>query len=452
MRSMNLPMGNIDPRVMIQSDPSVDALFSPSFASVLAFDEPDEQGFQDLPALDEEYHCEHNMDWQGQPAPSSTRESSLQQGSVKRSPYPRLELDVAMDRYHALDGPAELLIPHNTPESAHGSPREERRGHKAENLRTHSAPQPPVLTLDWLEDRRQAKRHRLFISDESRSPSPNMQGGAYFPNVNFTSIEDFGETVATRCVRFSPPESPRSGSRPLPSVERKQDYISHYRQQKQHEKWKVARRASPRRSPAKVQLSTGLDAKPEVRFSGLSRMIFRQDDLATSPKSKHRVQAAKTSQSILRDIHEEALPRERVPAVIALNFGLYRPRDPGPITSVSKWALMRVRMSHGLVPVHSLFGEPQGPKQIVCPLPSEDLLLHFIIVLPYLVVRIPLTALAKAGRFPTSRASLTTLDIFRIIWALTFALVTFVFHQLWSLKPGPSVKAETQHHEKARRL
>ncbi|KAJ5921668.1 hypothetical protein N7454_009142 [Penicillium verhagenii] len=451
MRSMKLPMGNNDPRVMIQSDPSVDASFSPSFASVLAFDEPDEQGFQDLPALDEKYHCEHNMDWQGEPAPSSTRESSLQQGSVKRSPYPRLELDVAMDRYHALDGPAELLIPHNTPESVHGSPREERRGHKAENLRTHSAPQPPVLTLDWLEDRRQAKRNRFFISDESRSPSPNMQGGANFPTVNFSPIEDFGETVATRCVRFSPPESPRrqsprSSSRPLPSVERKQDYISHYRQQKQHEKWKVAQRASPRRSPVKVQLSTGLDAKPEVRFSDLSRMIFRQDGLATSSKGKHRVQAPKTSESILRDTHEEALPQERVPDVVALNFGLYRPRDPGPLTSVSKWALMRVRMSHTLVPAHSLFGEPQNPKQIVCPLPSEELLLHFIIVLPYLVLRIPLTALAKAGRFPTSRASLTTLDVFRIIWSLTVALVTFVFDQLWSLKP------ETKHHEKVRRL
>ncbi|KAJ6101860.1 hypothetical protein N7486_004287 [Penicillium sp. IBT 16267x] len=472
MRSMKSPMGHLDPRVI--AGPPVDVLLSPSFASVLAFDEPNEPEFQDLIALDDENHCEYATGWQGQTAPSSTRDSSLKQGSVKRPQYPRLELDVAMDRYHALDGPAELLIPQNTPDSANGSPSDGRRVYKAENLRTRSAPQAPVLTLDWLEDResvnprsegkgkRQPPKRRFSVSDEPRSTSPTTQGNNDCPTVSFSPIKDLAETIATRCVRFSPPESPRcrsprSGSRPLPSVERKQDYISLYRQQKQHEKWKTATRAfaprvSPRRSPVKVQPSMSLDPRPEIRFSSLSKVLFRQDNLATRLHGTQRAQSPEAD-PMLEDARsdKEVLPQERVDDLVVLNFGLYRPRHPEHLPCNSKWAFVRVRMSPTFIPARSLVEEAKGTKHIVCRLPAEDLLLHFIVIVPYFIVRIPLTALAEAGRLVNSRAGLTILDIFRIVWALIVAFVKFVVYQIRGMKLGHRAKVRTKYPEKARR-
>ncbi|KAJ5526584.1 hypothetical protein N7513_010743 [Penicillium frequentans] len=473
MRSMKSPMGNLDPRVTM-TDPPVDVLLSPSFASVLAFDEPNEPGLQDLIALDDENHCEHAMGWHGQPGPSGTRDSSIKQGTFKRPPYPRLELDVAMDRYHALDGPAELLIPQNTPDSANGSPSEGHRGYKADNLRTRSAPQAPVLTLDWLEDaesinsrsegkgKRQPPKRPFSVSDEPQFPSPTAQGNHEYSTVNFSPIKGLAETIATRSVRFSPPESPqcrspRSGSRPLPSVERKQDYISLYRQQKQHEKWKGASRAfaprvSPRRSPVKMQPSASLNPRPEIRFSSLSKVLFRQDDLATRLHGTQRAQSPKVD-PMLEDAHSDKdfLPQERVYDLVVLNLGLYRPRHPEHLPCDSKWAFMRVRMSPTFIPARSLVEEAQGTKQIVCRLPAEDLLLHFIIVVPYFFVGIPLTALAKAGRLANSRASLTVLDIFRIAWALIAAFVKFVAYRVWGMKLGHDAKVKAKYPEKAHR-
>lgn len=467
-------MGNLDPRVMT-TDPPVDVLLSPSFASVLDFDEPNEPDFQDLIALDDENHCEHAMGWQGQPGPSSTRDLSLKQGTVKRPQLPRLELDVAMDKYHVLDGPADLLIPQNTPDSANASPSEGHREYKAENPRTRSIPQAPVLTLDWLEDREsinprsegkekpQSPKRRFSVSDEPRPTSPITQGYNDCPTANFSPIKDLAETIATRCVRFSPPESPpcrspRSGSRPLPSVERRQDYISLYRQQKQHEKWKGASRAfasrvSPRRSPVKVQPSTTLNPRPEIRFSSLSKVLFRPDDLASRLHGTQRAQSPEPD-SMLEDIRSNkgVPPPERVYDLVVLNFGLYRPRHPEYLPYDSKWAFVRIRMSPTFIPARSLAEEAQGTKQIVCRLPAEDLLLHFIVVLPYFFVRIPLTALAKAGRLANSRASLTILDIFRIFWALLAASIKFVAYQVWGMKVGHRAKIKAKYSERVHRF
>ncbi|KAJ5746725.1 hypothetical protein N7520_011907 [Penicillium odoratum] len=472
MRSMRSPLGNADPRVAM-IEPPIDTLLSPSFASVLAFDEPDEPRCQDLIALDEDL-CQHNMGWQDQPGLNSSRESSLKRGSVKRPQYPRLELDVAKDRYHALDGPAEPSIPCNTPDSANGSPNEWRRGLKADNLRIRSAPQAPVLTLDWLEDRKliyqpsegkgknRAQKHCLSVSAEPRSTSPTTTGNFDCLTVSFSPIKGLDEITASRCVRFSPPEaarhrSPRPGSRPLPSVERKQDYISLYRQQKQHEKWKkatrvLARPVSPRRSPVKVQVSTSLNQQPEIPFPSLSKMLFRQDDLATPTQGTNGSQFPDAS-PVLADVHyeKEASPREKVHDLVALNFGLYRPRNPEHLPRDSKWAFVRVRMSPTFIPASGLLEETQEMKQIICRLPAEDLLLHFIIVLPYFFMRIPLTALAKAGRLANSQAGLTILDIFRIVWSFTAAFIQFTVQHLWNLTPGHHAKVKTKYRDKARR-
>ncbi|KAJ5636838.1 uncharacterized protein N7484_010151 [Penicillium longicatenatum] len=474
MQSMKLPMGNLDPRVTMTDTP-VDVLLSPSFASVLAFDESNEPGFQDLIAHDDENHCEHAMDWQGQPGSRSSCDSSLKQGSVKRTQYPRLELDVAMDKYHALDGPTELLIPQNTPNSTNGSPSEGHRGYEAEILRTRSAPQAPVLTLDWLEDRdsinpriegkgrRQPPKRCFSVSDEPRSNSPITQGNADCPTVNSSPTKDFAESITTRCVRFSPPESPRcrsprSGSRPLPSVERKHDYISLYRQQKQHEKWKGAARAfaprvSPRRSPVKVQPSTIFNPRSEIRFSSLSNVLFRQDDLATHLQGTQRAQSPEAD-PMLEDAHsnKEVPPQERVYDLVVLNFGFYRPRHTEHLPCDSKWAFVRVRMSPTFIPARSLVEEAQQTKQIVCRLPAEDLLLHFIVVVPYFFVHVPLTALAKAGRLANSRAGLTALDILRIVWALIATFVKIVAHRVWGMKLGYHANVNAKSPKKFRRF
>lgn len=457
MRSMKSPLGTVDPRVTMTDSP-VDDLLSPSFASILGFDEPDDAPLDDHQVFEERDHCTLTMDLLESSESKSISETIPDEDSEGQTQCPRLELDVAMDNSHALDGQAEYFNPQNSPDSNNGGNDQQGESphYKAENIHTRSALQGPTLTLDSLEDNNQSTQS---TEGKRKVPSPNHPFSASDQPHSApptTPVQD-----DCRTVRFSPPGSPRcrpshSVLRPLPSVERKQDYISLYRQQKQHEKWKSAYRAlgqrsSASRSPTKVNPSS-LKRQPEIRFSSMSKFPFRQDDSVTTSIQENpqaSASAVDTAKHQTADSEGET-PQGRVYDLVVLNIGIYRSRYPQSLTHGSRWGFWQIRMCPTFIPARSLTEEVPETKQIICRLQAEDLLLHFVVVVPYFIVQIPLAALAKAGRLANSRAGLSFLDIIRVAWSITAAFINLVMRKVWGMEFGYHGKIETEHPDQTR--
>ncbi|KAJ5697185.1 hypothetical protein N7488_010869 [Penicillium malachiteum] len=472
MQSLKSPQGSTDPRVTMTDSP-VGGLLSPSFASVLAFDEPDDPAYQNLQGLEEEIHGKHTTGLHDLVGSSS---SGIQENVHDHSQatekqqlhFPRLELDAAMDEYHALDGPADFNPQNNTPVSNSGgnSPAigsHDRQRYKAENIRTSSAPQASAVKLDWLEDYGQIDREegennktaspkrRLSASDQPQSAStPNKPANndplplPTPPVVKFEAGQSF-----ERYVRFSPDDPSQymshSPHRPLPSVERKQDYISLHRLHKQQEKWRgrsQRERISPRRSPTKIQPST-LNRQPDIHFLAIPRI---------PPSDTRRVTRSQgnlsTSDQTIDTVGQQAPAHERpgrVYDLVVLNLGLYRSQ----YTQGSRWAFWRVRMCPTFIPARSLTEDAQDTRHIVYRLPAEDLILHFVIVVPYFLVRIPFVTLAKAGRLANSRAGISFLDVVRIIWAFVTAFINLALRKVCGMEFGFYGKVQTEYPDRS---
>lgn len=140
----------------------------------------------------------------------------------------------------------------------------------------------------------------------------------------------------------------------------------------------------------------------------------------------------------------------RVCDLVILNIGLYRSRYPHGLTHGSRWAFWRIQMSPAFIPASSLTRDAHESKQIVYRLPAEDLLLHFVVVLPYFIVQIPFLALAKAGRLANSRAEISFLDIVRVTWAIAVALINFAMRKICGMELGYYGKVQTEYPDQAR--
>ncbi|KAJ6037371.1 hypothetical protein N7540_001650 [Penicillium herquei] len=482
------------------TDSPVGGLLSPSFASVLAFDEPDDPAYQDLQGLGEEDRGKHEIGLHDSVGSSSSgiqekdpqglgeedrskhniglhesvassgsviQESDHSEGVEKEPHFPRLELDAAMDEYHALDGPADQFnLQNTTPVSNSGgnSPAicsYDRQRYKAENIRTSSAPQESPVKLDWLEDNGQIDREddgnsktttlkrRLSASDQPQSAasSPNTpvkNDPLPLPNSPVGKLET--TQSFERYVRFSTddPLPPRSPNRPLPSVEREKDYISLHRLHKQQEKWRGRSQRerlgiSPRRNPSKIQPST-LNRHPDIHFLSIPKLPFSDARRVTRSQGN-----LSTSDQTVDTARQEAQPQphqqpRRVYDLAVLNLGLYRSQYP----QGARWAFWRVRMSPTFIPARSLTEDAQDTRHIVYRLPAADLILHFVVVVPYFIVHIPFVTLVKAGRLANSRAGISFLDVVRIIWALVAAFINFALRKICGMEFGFYSKVQTE--------
>lgn len=454
MRSMKKPLGIADPRVTMTDSPP-DGLLSPSFASVLVFD--------DLP--------QHDISAPDEPA-SRVREMSPEarfatdkpihgRGSGKR--YPPLELDVAMDKFHTLDGFAEPLNPQNTPASVSGcdSPGEASRRGNSENLRTSSAPATQALDINWfdgqpeecsiftLDDRDDdlKTQKRRFSADDQPHQISILNLKAVPLTANARHIKGVNDAISPpRCVRFSPPpdspprRSPRPIQRPLPSIERKQDYIATYRQQKQYEKWRSPNRArvqrvSPYRSPAKgsQRLSNLLNRQPDINFSSYSRLPFRADDRSRSPSPMSQPQddlgqsATEMTGALLDD---SALVNGVTPSqayeLAMVTFSLYRIQYP----LSSRVSMLQVRVGSTILPVSTSPGQEGAKKDVQFRMGINYLIFHTYVMVPAFALRMPLVAVSAANRLTRSRIGLTILHIAKLIWLLTVRLINLVLLML----------------------
>ncbi|KAJ5278630.1 hypothetical protein N7478_004002 [Penicillium angulare] len=439
------------------TDSPVDDLLSPSFASVLGFDEPDDATLENLPFFEERDHCALTLDSSESLESKTSSESLDGHDSGKRPTCLRLELDAAKDETRALDGPAEYPIPQSSPDSNNGvdSVQGESPLHKVEQIHTCSALKEPTLMLDAPEDSAQVNQsteekatgpipsHAFSASDQSQPVPPT------------TPVRD-----DRRTVRFFPPGSPRyrpshSILHSLSSVERKQDNPSLHRQQKQQDKWKssyrtLGQRSPPSRSPTKVNPSSS-KRQPEIRFSSMSKVPFCQDaSITTSTQENEHTPASEVDTvKCQTPASKRDTPHGRVYDLVVFNIGIYRSRYPQRLANGSRWGFCKIRMCPTFIPARSLTEEAEETKQIICRLQAEDLLLHFVVVVPNFVVHIPLAALAKAGRLASSRAGLSFLDIIRVAWSLVAAFINLVMRAIWGMEFGYHGTIETEYPDQA---
>ncbi|KAJ5807869.1 hypothetical protein N7474_009138 [Penicillium riverlandense] len=288
------PLGVVDSRVLTMTDSSVRGFLSPSFSSVIAFEETpqrlcladsqEDKLTQDARSLSAE-ECAVDAD-DSREATSHVDDTCEVTPHTLKAWFPNLELDVTLDRYRGLDGLAEPMNPQNTPASPSERDSIQCEPCDTENIPTSPAPQR-AFALNWLgatiensydtHSNGWLKPSKLRFSTDEQGPLTSPMGEHKPVNVYQPKELDLSPV---RCVRFSPqsPRPLRPMSRPVPSVERPQDYVASHRQKKQYEKWKGTRchaRASPYRSPTKLSASRP-NKRLGIHFSSLSNFPFRR--------------------------------------------------------------------------------------------------------------------------------------------------------------------------------
>ncbi|KAJ5964874.1 uncharacterized protein N7479_004750 [Penicillium vulpinum] len=448
------PLGVVDTRLRM-TDPPTDGCFSPFFASFTGFDATDKR----QPGSQTEAEINPKQTHRFLEPRESFR------GFDSSRQCPRLELDVDVDKYHTLDGLAEPLNPQNTPASR-GS-REESpeslRCYKMENLRTSPDPQIGEFNFDCFQDSPEAsfvsqddgsespkpsKLRRLSVGREQWIKPPIAALANHQPGRNGNS-KKFGDSRSLlRSVRFSPPASfsspPRAIRRPLPSIERRQDYIALHRQKKQYRKWNITRYINSQQSPpydipTKITQSSAarMPKNYDRHLSSTSSLPYHEtrqalfSTRAGSGGDARAVGAGNVADNVA-DAHVSngstiaGKTEQNAPAFLAVSFSLHRPR-PAPGTSTAKASkyAFRFRIAQTDLPHQPSPHFPAEFEHTTCNPIIDDLLFHTCFIIPALVVLLPLVFVATHP-LTNSRAGAVMLYLARALLYLLMKTIIFV--------------------------
>lgn len=371
---------------------------------------------------------------------------------------PRLELDATVDKCHSLDGLTGPSNPQNTPAS--NSVRDctpEPLQHDMKNLQTSHASRgsnadfgcfldSPEKSLFTRRDGdtgplKSSKLRRLLVSQRQWLESPVSGLGGHRPLVSRSAIRKPGNPGVVRYVRFraapsllsSPPHVP---SRPLPSIERRQDYIATYRKKKQCEKWKIARRPTPRK-PSSTRISA-VEARVLGNFTpkqadGFDRSLsssplYRLDQMpfpAQSYGGTHALDGTIESASNTPVVRSPKVARtsQKRRLYAHISFSLYRVQSvpeavPG---KVQKYAFIfrmvetEITGLEGYLPLQF----PHSFEDSVTVVSVKDLVFHTYFIVPSLVINLPLNA------FPTATQYLKDTPVGNVTFRLARAILFF---------------------------
>ncbi|KAF4760229.1 hypothetical protein HAV15_007650 [Penicillium sp. str.  len=447
------PLGIVDTRLTMTDSPT-DRFFSPLFAPLTGFDGTDERQPPNQTEAEASPKQAHRI--------LELSESFRGFGSSRKCP--RLELDVAVDKYHTLDGLAEPLNPQNTPasnserESADEST-ESLRCYKMENVRTGPTPQTEEFNFDCFQDSPEASFVREDDGSESPIPSKlrRLSVGhrqwikppvavllSHQPGVNAGTFNKPGDPDSLPlCVRFSPPASLSPPSRvirrPQPSIERRQDYVALHRQKKQYQKWKVTGRANSRKSsPNKMptnRLATRIPKNHDLRGSSLSSLPYREtrhtsflDRIGLSSGTRE-VRAGNVGDTpVVDDSNIARNTEQNLSAFLAVSFSLYRAR-PAPSSSTENAPnyAFRFRVTRTDLPQQPSPHFPLEFEHINCRPTIDDLLFHTCFIIPAIVVLLPLSVIFAATHpLVNTRAGAVMLYLARALLYLLMSIIILV--------------------------
>ncbi|KAJ5444475.1 uncharacterized protein N7458_008347 [Penicillium daleae] len=451
MSSMRAPLGSIDTRLTMTDTLANDPLAF-SFASIVAFDnalQPDDQ------PLDCKGIAETKMNNRVQFVSDTSHEPTYARGIGK--PYPRLELDVAMDNCHSLDGFAEPVNPRNTPAttSCCESPEDSARPVEPRGMRTSSAPQIQSLAFEWFDGKSEghmtyvdddadsgikAQRRRFSADDEPRASSSIIPSNDIAQTTRTGSAEKIDDShLHVPCVRPSPKPHPARAGYSVPMVERKVDYLAStspsHRQFKHYKKWRGSSRAlvhrvSPYRSPPKVSKVRLLDGQPDVPSSSLLSLPGHQGDPG-GPTSETNPSQETVEHNVPMKVKDVAngptdvnvgTPNARVSDLVGLSLSIYRVRHPGQQPALSmNGSAFQVEMTSTPFPCPTTGHEGEEVEHAGDRPESEDLVFHTYLVLPAFVARIPMATFSVVKRAKTSRLGTILLYLEKMFWSVVIA-------------------------------
>lgn len=377
----------------------------------------------------------------------------------------RLELDVAVDKYHTLDGLAEPLNPQNTPasNSERGSTEESTesfRRYQMENLRRSNTPEAEEFKFDCFQDSPEASFACQGDESESQKPSklrrlsvgrrqwikpPITALANHRPGTNAGNFKNSSNPGSLmRCVRFSPPAaslSPpsRAARSPLPSIEKRQDYVASHRQKKQCRKWKVAgrtysRKSSPCNSPTKrtQSLSARIPKNHDMRNSSLFSLSDRETRQTAFPTrvvsgaDAREVRASNVVHTpVANDSTIAGKTEKNLTAFFAVSFSLYsiRPAPNSSSEKAPKYAF-KFRITRTDLPQQPSPHFPTKFDNITCHPIINDLLFHTCFIVPALVVLVPLNVFFIAT-YPLTNTRVGAVMLY-LVRALLYLLMDII--------------------------
>lgn len=467
MGSMRAPLGRIDTRLRMSDTPADEPVTS-SFPSIVAFEDLLQRDHRPLNYMGT---SEPKMNPRVQFA-SETSQKPIHGRSIGK-PYPRLELDVALDKYHSLDGFTEPVSPRNTPASVShcDSPEDSARPVETQSMRTSSAPQIQSLALEWSEgdlmyfdgnSESKAQKRRFSADDDPRSSTiiPPKDVAKTTGTASSENPEDNSPRLP--CVRSSPPPTPSPKSRsppadrPIPTVERKVDYIASHRQQKHYKKWKGSNRAlgqrtTPYRSPPKAPKIRPLNRQSDVPFSSLLPSSGRQGgstDLAsqTDPSQETVEHNIPTNEKDVATGTTDARVGESTDPssdIVGLSFSIYRVQHPEQHSALGLGgSAFQVEMASTPFPFHASDHEKDEAENAANRPAFEDLVFHHYMVLPAVVARFPVAVFSVLNRACNSRIGTILLYLEKMFWSIVIA---FFLAFLAKLRRRPGRGSGTGH-------
>jgi hypothetical protein len=445
MKSMRAPLGSVDTRLKMTDTPE-DGLLASSFASITEVDDLLQRNPQ---PLDSPGIPERKMNRRVQFA--SNRSHSRGIGK----PYPRLELDVALDQYHSLDNFTEPVSPRNTPASISccASPEEAARPVDTQSMRTSSAPQIQSLAFEWLDGKSEgdlicldgnaesglkAQKRRFSADDEPRSST-------IIPPKDIAQITDMGssekiEDVSRHvpAVRSSPPPvtlpkpHPPPANCSSPTEERKVDYVSSHRHQKHFKKWRgsnhaLGHRASPYRSPPKARSpNRQLDAPfsyllPSLGLQGVPKDSASQTD-PSQETIEHNIPEKGNDGAIGAPDIKVGTPPFPVSDFVGLSLSIRRVRDPGQRSAAAmNGGAFQVELTSVPFPFRTSIQEG-GEVEHAADRPAlDDLVFHTYLVLPVFVAQFPVAVFSVLNRACNSRIGTILLYLEKMFWSIVIA-------------------------------
>ncbi|CEJ53990.1 hypothetical protein PMG11_00318 [Penicillium brasilianum] len=475
MRSMRTPLGRIDTRLRMSDTPADDPVTS-SFPSIVAFED-----------LLQRYCTPLNYVGTSEPIMNprvqfaSETSYKLIHGRGIGKPYPRLELDVALDKYHSLDGFTEPVNPRNTPASISRceSPEDSGRPIETQSMRTSSAPQIHSLDFEWFggkpegdliyfdgNSESKAQKRRFSADDEHRSstiiPPKDVK------DTTGKGVSENPEENSRRmsCVQFSPPSasSPKSRSppadHPVPTVERKVDYVATHRQQKHFKKWKSSNRTftqriSPYRSPPKAPKIRPLKQQSDVLSSSLlpsSSQPGGSEDLAsqTDPSQEtveHNIPS--NQMDVTSDATDARVSEPTDPSsdLVGLSFSIYRVPQPKQHSALGLGgSAFQVEMTSTPFPFHASNHEEEETEHEGCRPSFEHLVFHHYMVLPAVIARFPVAVFSILNSACNTRIGTILLYLEKMFWSIFIAFfLAFVAKFRRRTGSGPGSGSGTGH-------
>ncbi|KAJ5787959.1 hypothetical protein N7457_002949 [Penicillium paradoxum] len=353
------PLGIVDTRLMMAESPE-DRLFSPFFSPFTAFDGTvDKQPGRQIEA-DASSKRAHRI--------LELRESF--RGFDSNRKCPRLELDVAVDKYHTLDGLAEPLNPQNTPAS--NSERESTEGstmslgcYKIENMRTSPSSQPEEFNFDCFQDSPDAS----FVCQDDGTESLKP------PTLRRLSLGD-RHWIKSPTEKATPEMEGRSSC-------------------------KSSKRSPCNGSKMAQHLAAHIPKDHNVCVSSLSSLPYRashQNSFAPRVRSGGDALEMRGGHAMGATVTDDSTtaehPKYKIPDFLAVSFSLYRIQSaPGSSPEkVPKYAF-KFRITQTYLPRHPSPHFPTTLEHIACRPVIDNLMFHACFIIPALVVMIPATVI-----------------------------------------------------------